>query len=211
MSRHWRISAFQIGTCVSEKGFHLFGWKKEGGRKFKKSLDDIKKYVCTRTHIRELLGVSIPGALPCWIGCLCYENSCCFLLSLQDITKRHFVWTSKFASEQFSWGKNPWELWLYMYARTRKQEMYQVLGEKRGECLQSRKGSQYFFSMYLLVHCSLTSFPQPLLPLDFYQQTITLPTPLKLLFLIYSCFGFTKAFTVFVISLRSPEFSCKFL
>lgn len=171
--------------CVKKEISSLWtGRKRETDRNFKKSLDGIKKYeyVCTRTHVRQLLGVSIPGALPCWIVCLCYKTTCCFLLSLQDITKRHFVWTSKFASERFSQGKNPWEMWLYMYARTRKQEMYQLLREKRGECLQFRKGSQYFLSMYLLVHCSLTSFPQTLLPLDFlpvYQQTITLPTALK--------------------------------
>lgn len=67
MNRHWRVSAFQLGLACQKRDFISLDRKKEGDRNFKKSLDGIKKYeyVCTRTHVRQLLGVSVPGALPC--------------------------------------------------------------------------------------------------------------------------------------------------
>lgn len=58
---------FNWDLCVKKRDFISLDRKKEGDRNFKKSPDGIQKYefVCTRAHVRQLLGVSIPGALPC--------------------------------------------------------------------------------------------------------------------------------------------------
>lgn len=58
---------FRLGLACQKRDFISLDRKKEGYRNFKKSRDGIKKpeYVCTGTHVRQLLGVSIPGNLPC--------------------------------------------------------------------------------------------------------------------------------------------------
>lgn len=72
MNRHRESLAFRLGPVCQKRDFISLDRKKEGDRNFKKSLDGIKKYeyVCTRTHVRQLLGMSIPGALPCAIKLL---------------------------------------------------------------------------------------------------------------------------------------------
>lgn len=156
ISGHLRVSGFQTRTVCQQRDLisldrnereterqtsRISWWNKEVGVCLHK---DICKTAIRRANTKCFT------LLDCL---LCHKTTFCFLLFLQHSTKRHFVWfTSKLRKKPLG----------DVTAHARKDEKagnVPAAGDKRGECLQSRKGSQYFFSTCLLVRCSLTSFP----------------------------------------------------